>query len=163
MPVDEPKARTALVRVLDAVSAALFFIMFLMFIVGIVFRYVLGNPITWSLEFIMVSFILMFFWTIGLNLPLRRHVAFTIVYEALPAQGRRILKVISMVAGIAILVPSLPAVVSITIFEQRDSTPIIHIPFSLMYGSFVMFLVAFIVRLISALIPLFRADWRNHL
>ena len=161
--MDEPKTRTALVRVLDAVSAALFFIMFLMFIVGIVFRYVLGNPITWSLEFIMVSFILMFFWTIGLNLPLRRHVAFTIVYEALPAQGRRILKVISMVAGIAILVPSLPAVVSITIFEQRDSTPIIHIPFSLMYGSFVMFLVAFIVRLISALIPLFRADWRNHL
>lgn len=149
-------------RVLDGVSAVLFIAMFVMFIVEIVFRYVLDDPISWSIEFIMVAFLIMLFYTAALGLPLARHISFNVVYLALPPVGKRIFALVANTVGAVILVASVPGVYEIAVFENRESTPILHVPFSVFYFTFSLFVVVFAARLIASVVQLLRPGWRDR-
>lgn len=146
---------------LDAVAGALFLFMFLVFLVEVFFRYVLDSPISWSIEIIMVSFLLMMFWTLTFSLPLKRHVAFTVVRDLLPPAGKRVFALAVHAACAAILAVALPGIVSIALFEQRESTPILHVPLIVTYGAFAVFVAAYVVRLALSVVPLLGRDWRN--
>ncbi len=152
----------AVQKVLDGISAALFIVMFLMFIIEIVFRYVLDDPISWSIEFIMVAFLVLLFFTAGLGLPLSRHISFNVLYSALPPMGKRIFTLVGNVVGGVILAASIPGVYRISVFEEGESTPILHVPFAVFYFTFLLFVVAFVVRLAISVIQLFRSDWRER-
>lgn len=149
-------------KVLDGISAALFIAMFVMFIVEIVFRYVLDDPISWSIEFIMICFLVLLFYTAALGLPLSRHIAFNVLYSALPPGGKRIFTLVSNAVGAVILGAAVPGVYDIAVFEQRESTPILHIPFSVFYFTFVLFVIVFVVRLIVSVVQMFRPGWRER-
>lgn len=156
-------ATLAIQKVLDGISAALFIVMFLMFIIEIVFRYVLDDPISWSIEFIMVAFLVLLFFTAGLGVPLARHISFNVLYSALPPIGKRIFAILGNAVGAVILAVSVPGVYSISVFEERESTPILHVPFSVFYFTFLVFVVAFVLRLAFSVIQLFRPGWRERL
>jgi TRAP-type C4-dicarboxylate transport system permease small subunit len=149
-------------KIVDTVSATLFIIMFSMFIVEVVFRYILNDPISWSIEFIMVCFLVLLFFTAAVGLPISRHISFNIVYAALPPLGRRIFRLIGNIVGAVILVVSIPGVFEISVFEGRESTPILHFPFSVFYFTFFLFIVSFALRLILGTIQLFRPGWRER-
>ncbi len=150
------------IEALNALSALLFAWMFLVFLVEVFFRYVLDSPLSWSVEMIQVTFLLMLFFTLTFNVPLKRHVAFTVVRDVVPPQARRVFAVVANLACAAILILSLPAIVSLAAYEQRESTPILHIPLSVTYGAFAMFVAAFTLRLVLSVAALFRPDWREY-
>jgi TRAP-type C4-dicarboxylate transport system permease small subunit len=150
------------VAAVNAISALLFAWMFLVFIVEVFFRYVLDSPLSWSVEMIQATFLLMLFWTLTFNVSLKRHVAFTVVRDLVPPQAKRVFAVVANVVCAAILVPSFPAILSLAAYEQRESTPILHIPLSVTYGSFAMFVAAFTLRLLLSAAALFRPGWREY-
>jgi len=145
---------------LDAVAGALFVFLFLLFLVEVFFRYVLDSPISWSIELIMVSFILMMFWTLTFSVPLRRHVAFTVVRDLLPPGGRRVFALAVNAVCVLILAVSLPGVVSIALYERREGTAILRIPLIVTYGAFAVFVAAYVIRLVISVISLLGRNWR---
>ena len=149
-------------KILDGIYGTLFAMMFLMFIAAILFRYVLNDPISWSIEFSMVCFLVMLFVTGALGIPVSRHISFNIVYAALPQQGRRIFTIVANLVGAAVLAVATPGVYEISVFQDRQATPILHIPFSVFYFAFALFVVVFVVRLIVTIVQLFRPGWRER-
>jgi C4-dicarboxylate transporter, DctQ subunit len=146
----------------DGVSAWLFILMFVMFIVEVFFRYVLDDPISWSIEMIMVSFMVLLFFTAALGVSLPRHISFNVLYAALPPGGKRVFALVGNLVGVAILAWSTPGVVKIAVFERSQSTPILHIPFATFYFAFVLFVVAFTARLIVHIVQLLGPGWRDR-
>jgi len=145
---------------LDIVAGALFLFLFLVFLVEVFFRYVLDSPISWTIEIIMVSFLLMMFWTLTFGVPLKRHVAFTVVRDLLPPSGRRAAALVSHAACAITLAVALPGIVSIAVYEQREATPILRIPLIVNYGAFALFVAAYVLRLFLSAIRLLRPGWR---
>jgi len=150
-------------KVLDGISGGLFIVMFIMFIVEIVFRYVLNDPISWSIEFIMVAFLVLLFFTAAVGLPLSRHISFNVLYSVLPPAGKRIFALIANSVGAVILAVSVPGAYKIAAFEAGESTPILHIPFSVFYFTFLLFVVVFALRLVVSVVQLSRPGWRERL
>ncbi len=148
--------------VLDTVAGALFLFLFLVFLVEVFFRYVLDSPISWSMEIIMVSFLLMMFWTLTFSVPLKRHVAFTVVRDLLPPAGKRVFALVSHAACVAVLAISLPGIVSLALYEQRESTPILRIPLIVTYGAFTLFVAAYVIRLAGSAVRLLGRSWRSE-
>ena len=153
----------AVARALDVVSGALFVLMFLIFLVEVFFRYVLDSPISWSMELILVSFLVMLFWTLTFSLPLDRHVAFTVVRDLVPPVVRRIFAIVTQVACAVVLAAAFPGVLSMAIYEQREGTAILRIPLSVNYGMFALFVASYVCRIVLSTIQLLRRDWREHL
>ncbi len=149
-------------RVADTVSGLLFVLMFLVFLVEVFFRYVLDAPLSWSMELILVSFLVMLFWTLTFSVPLKRHVAFTVVRDLVPHQVRRVFALVSNAACVGVLVAAVPGVVSMAAYETRESTPILHIPLALNYGFFALFVCAYVIRLVLWTIGLLRPGWRER-
>ncbi|MEJ2358656.1 MAG: TRAP transporter small permease subunit [Deinococcales bacterium] len=158
------KRTAAIARVLrDGVSAWLFIIMFVMFIAEVFFRYVLDRPISWSIELIMVAFMIMLFYTAALGVKLSGHISFNILYASLPPTGKRIFALVGNAVGLVVLALATPGVVNIALFERREATPILHIPFATFYLAFVLFVVGFAARLLVHIIQLLRPGWRDRL
>ncbi len=149
-------------RAFDVVSGLLFVLMFLIFIVEVFFRYVLDAPISWSMELILVSFIVMLFWTLTFSVPLPRHVAFTVVRDIVPPQVRRVFAIMSQLACAVVLIGAFPGIVSMAVYEQREGTAILRIPLSVNYGIFTLFVAAYVLRVLIATILLFRPGWRDR-
>jgi TRAP-type C4-dicarboxylate transport system permease small subunit len=152
--------KVSISALLDIVAGALFLFMFLVFIVEVFFRYVLNSPISWTIEIIMVSFLLMMFWTLTFSVPLKRHVAFTVVRDLLPPGGKRVFALVVHLACAAVLVVALPGIVSIAWYELREGTPILRIPLIVNYGAFAMFVAAYVIRVVVSVIHLLRRGWR---
>jgi TRAP-type C4-dicarboxylate transport system permease small subunit len=114
------------------------------------------------MELILVSFIVMLFWTNTFSVPLKRHVAFTVVRDAVPPQLRRVFGLLSSAACVAVLAAALPAVIGMAAYEVRESTPILHVPLAVNYGFFALFTAAYIVRLVLWVVGLLRPGWRDR-
>ena len=153
----------AVARALDTVSGALFVVMFLIFLVEVFFRYVLDSPISWSMELILVSFLVMLFWTLTFSLPLDRHVAFTVVRDLVPPGVRRFFAIVTQVACAVVLIAAFPGILSMAVYEQREGTAILRIPLSVNYGMFALFVVSYVGRIVLSTIQLLRRDWRERI
>src|SRR5215470_12750894 len=78
-----------LAKTAEAVSAAAFAAMFLLFLAGIFARYVLSRPLVWSDELIMVIFLWLVFLTEAFVITDREQVTFDGIYDLLGERGRR--------------------------------------------------------------------------
>ena len=77
--------------VAEWVTTALFFLLFMIYLVGIAARYLFNAPIAWSDELAMVVFLWGMFLTDAFVSRDKDHVAFDILWERLPPGGRRAL------------------------------------------------------------------------
>src|SRR5215475_9752127 len=81
-----------LAAVVEAISTAAFAAMFLLFLAGIFMRYVLGRPLAWSDELIMIAFLWMVFLTEAFVITEREQVTFDGIYDLLGERSRRIVQ-----------------------------------------------------------------------
>src|SRR6218665_3286154 len=73
----------------ESVAAAVFGLLFVVFVIQVAMRFLFSQPLAWSDELIVVLYILMVFWSAATLLKEREHVMLDLVYEALPPGGRR--------------------------------------------------------------------------
>jgi len=76
-------------KLAEYVAAAIFFVLFLVFLAQIIMRFVFNQPLPWSDELIVVLYISMVFWGTATLLKERDHVALDLVYNSLSLQGKR--------------------------------------------------------------------------
>ena len=147
----------------ELVGAAIFATMFGAFLLQIFMRYVINQPLGWTLELCMVAYLWLVFWGCAFLLRERDHIAFNIVYHAAAPPVRRVLAAVSAVVLAAAMIAALPATFDFVSFMGRTSTWVLHIRFDVLFAIFLIFMAAVAIRQLIHLRQLLGADWRDHL
>jgi len=129
-------------RAAAAVSALLVAAVLGVILLGVARRYVFGAPLSWSDELASVLFVWLVFWTSALTLPLREHVSFDLVTDALPASARRWIGFgTSLLVGMALLA-ALPKTIEYVAFLWRERTAALQWRLDFVYACFPLFIGA---------------------
>src|SRR5437764_6902521 len=130
----------------DIVFVVLLSVMFATFIVQIFSRYVLNNPVGWSEEVIVTTWLWTVLWGAAFILSEKEEIRFDIIYSNLSEQTRRIFTVITGVVLIFLYGISLPASYAYISFMKVERSAYLHVPINWMYSIYVIFAVACICR-----------------
>jgi TRAP-type C4-dicarboxylate transport system permease small subunit len=130
----------------ENVTVLLLTVMFASFILQIFFRYVLNNPIGWSEEVIITTWLWAVLWGAAFILSEKEEIRFDIVYSSLSERARRICTVITGVALIFLYGVSLPASYAYVSFMKVERSAYLHVPINWMYSVYIIFAVACICR-----------------
>ncbi len=150
-------------RAADWIGVALFLGAFCGFLVQVVYRYALNNPLRWTEEFTMIAFIWTVFWAAAFLVPIREHVSFEVVYDVVSERTRRIFAIFSMVMLIIAFLLLIPATWDYLDFLTRKKSPVLRLPMHLIYGCYMLFLVGFTIQAVARLAALFGSGWRDKL
>ena len=130
----------------ENVAVALLSVMFATFIIQIFFRYVLNNPIGWSEEVIITTWLWTVLWGAAFILGEAEEIRFDIIYSNISEGTRRVFTVITGVALVFIYGISLPASYRYVSFMKVERSAYLHVPINVMYSVYIIFTVACIGR-----------------
>jgi C4-dicarboxylate transporter DctQ subunit len=126
--------------------AAMLAVMFTVFILQIVFRYLLNLPIGWTHEISVIMWLWMVLFGTAFVVRDSEEIRFDILYAAVSDRVRRVLVVITAIALIFFFSISLPAVIDYIAFMKVEKTAYLDIRFDWLYSIYAIFAVATIVR-----------------
>jgi TRAP-type C4-dicarboxylate transport system permease small subunit len=137
--------------------------MFAMFIAGVVMRYAVGQPLTWSDEVCVVLLLWSTFWAAAFVVKIGEHVTFEMLHAAAAPQGRRLMALAAMLGFGALLLAALPATYGYVAFLWRETTPTLRLRLDYVYACFPLFIAVIGVRLLWRGQSLARRDWERWL
>lgn len=145
-PGDEPRTTTLVERVEEIAAMVFFTIMFTSILVGVFWRYVLNDPLIWTVNAAAVAFI----WTVliaaGLPNWADEHIQFDLLYRRMSPRWRRT----SRMAGNLLLVVAfalpIPATWDYLAFIGADSVTGLPLKFNVAFAVVLWFLVATVVH-----------------
>ncbi len=150
-------------RVAEAVAAAVFALLFLIFVVQVAMRFLFNKPLSWSDELIVVLYITMVFWSAATLLKEKEHVMLDLVYEALPPGGQRLFGLLGAALTAGLLLYLLPEAFDYVRFMHREKTPVLDIPFSYVFAPFVFFVAVIGVKYVIKFFRLLGRNWKQQL
>lgn len=150
-------------RVAEAIAAAVFALLFLVFVVQVAMRFLFNKPLAWSDELIVVLYILMVFWSAATLLKEKEHVMLDLVYAALPPGGQRIFGLIGAGLTAGLLLVLLPEAFDYVRFMHREKTPVLDIPFSFVFAPFVFFITVIGLQYVVKFCRLLGRNWKQQL
>ncbi len=133
-------------RLPAAISSLLIAAVLVAVLVGVARRYLLGVPLVWIDELTLVLFIWAIFWGAAFAVPLREHVAFDLVHDALPARWRQGLYRLACGAAAAAFVLALPQIVNFILFLWRERTPALQWRLDYVFACFALFVAVAALR-----------------
>ena len=133
-------------KLANAFGGLLYVVLFLIFILQVVARFVFNQPLPWTDELVVILYIWVILWAAAFMVPEREHVVFDLVYHAASPQVRRLMRITShlMIGGLAAW--ALPASWSYIHFMAREGTPVLGLPFMWVFLPFALLLVSLIAR-----------------
>lgn len=130
----------------DAVPALLLAAMFVCFIVQVFMRYVIGNPVGWTVEVCVIAWLWVILWGQSVSAREEDEIRFDIVYGSVSPGVRRWFRVIYAAAIVAIYAISIPASWDLVTFMSIQETTYLDIPFSWVFSVLMVFLVVSVLR-----------------
>ena len=121
-----------------------FLIMFVSFVVQVFFRYVLNDPLTWTNDLIVVGFVWTVLFGASYTMRQRKHVKFTMIYDALKPKGAAFTRLLGNLIIIATFIPLIVPSFNYAIFLKFQKTPVFRINYAWVFRPFVYFVVAII-------------------
>jgi TRAP-type C4-dicarboxylate transport system permease small subunit len=142
----------------DAVGAALFAALFLVFMVQVVARFGFNRPLPWTDEVAVMLYVWVILWAAGFIVPEREHVMFDLVWNVVGKRTRRWMRLLghAMIGGLSAW--ALPASWDYVHFMRREGTPVLGVSFMWVFLPFVLLLAALVVR---SAVGIWRA-WRGQ-
>lgn len=130
----------------NAVGAALFGALFVVFIVQITARFAFNQPLAWTDELAVVLYIWMVLWCAAFVVRDREHVMFDLAYNAVSPAVQRAMRLIGAVALVGLMGYSLAGNWDYIWFMRRERTPVLDISFLWVFVPFMFLLVSLVVR-----------------
>lgn len=130
----------------ENILAAMLAVMFIVFILQIVFRYVLNMPIGWTHEISVILWLYLVLFGTAFVVRDYEEIRFDLLYGTVGNKTFRVLVVLTSVGSIALCAISLPAVIDYVAFMKVESTAYLKIRFDYLYMIYPIFAVAVIVR-----------------
>ncbi len=130
----------------ENVAVALLSVMFATFILQIFFRYVLNNPVGWSEEVIITTWLWSVLWGAAFVLRESEEIRFDIIYSNIGEGARRVFTAVSGLVLIVLYGISLPGAYSYVSFMRVERSAYLQVPISWLYSVYVIFAVACVGR-----------------
>ncbi len=130
----------------ENVAVALLSVMFATFILQIFFRYVLNNPVGWSEEVIITTWLWSVLWGAAFVLRESEEIRFDIIYSNIGEGVRRVFTAVSGLVLIVLYGISLPGAYSYVSFMRVERSAYLQVPISWLYSVYVIFAVACVGR-----------------
>ena len=130
----------------ENVLALMLAIMFTVFILQIVFRYLLNFPIGWTHEVSVIMWIWMVLFGSAFVVRDSEEIRFDIFYGAARGLAKRLMVATTGLITVALFAISLPAVVDYITFMKVEKTAYLDIRFDYLYSIYGLFAVVMIVR-----------------
>ncbi len=146
----------------EACSAAAFAAIFLLFLAGIFWRYVLGAPLSWADELIMVVFLWSVFLTEAFVIEEREQVTFDGIYDLVGARVRRVILLLGALLVGGTFLAALPLILDYVQFLWRERTSVMQWRLDVVYFCFVVYWAAVVVRAALKLARLLGPGWRDE-
>lgn len=132
----------------ENILAAMLGIMFVLFILQIVFRYVLNLSSGWAYELSAIMWIWLVLFGAAFVLRKRDEVRLDIIYSSVPSRTRRVMTLLFSLAVVVMLGIGLPAIIDYVLFMKVERTAYLKLRYDYVYSIFVVFAVVTIIRYI---------------
>ncbi len=135
----------------NAIGGSLFLTLFVVFLVQIAARFGFGKPLPWTDEAAVVLYLWVILWSAALVVPQREHVVFDLLWNSAGKRMRQAMQIVGnlLIGGLALV--ALPASWDYVCFMARERTPVLDIPFMLVFMPFIVLLLALVLRSASAI------------
>lgn len=122
-----------------------FLLMFVVFMINIVTRYIFKNPQNWTLEFSVNSFVII--GLVGACAAYRKedHVVFDLFYNRASQKGKVMMRILSYALIILFFLAALPGTFYYLTHHKAISS-ILRIPYNYIFVSFPVLLVSVVIR-----------------
>ena len=136
MKKKENKALSLLLNLDIAIASTVLALLILLTVAGVVYRYVLDKPFTWLEEVQLACMVWVVFAAGGAAFRTGNHVAIEMIVDLFPQKVQKIFDIlISAVVFVVLLYLFKQSLGFIQIFlKSGRSTPMLDIPYSLIYG-----------------------------
>ena len=155
--------RAGLRRAAELIGGLLLAAMFGAFLLQVFSRYVINRPLEWTLEFCLSTYVWFVFWAGAFLLREQDHVAFGLLYHSVRPPLRRAFATLSAALICGLFLAALPDTIAFIAFMARDKTWVLGLRFDLVFGVFLLFMLAVIGRTLARLWGLIGRRWRAHL
>ena len=122
------------------IPVASFIIMFAVILIGVIFRYVINYPLTWSMELTVVGFV----WTVVLGacftMRQRTHIKFSLIYDKLKPRPAAVFRLLGNLIIVVVFLSLVLASWKFSLFMGYQKTAVFRIPLTYVYLPFVYFL-----------------------
>lgn len=162
----QPSRRQGLARrlhkVAEILSVLLFAALFLNYVAQVFTRYVLRDPLVWTLEIAGILFVVLSLWTAATQMPFREHVRLDLIYELFPASAKRVILTISLGMFLVLTLWSIPDTVRVLEWMYQERTFALRFNLGHLFVLMIFFLLAYAARAAWTIIRLWRAGWRDE-
>ena len=128
------------------VAVALFASLFIVFLVQIVARFAFGRPLPWTDEAAVILYVWVILWAAAFVVRDREHVAFDLVWNAAASRTRRAMRIAGNLLVGSLAGWALPGTLDYVQFMKREGTPVLGVPFMVVFAPFVALLAAIVLR-----------------
>jgi TRAP-type C4-dicarboxylate transport system permease small subunit len=156
-----PRLLNGAAVVVEAATTLAFAAIFVIFLLGILFRYAVGTPLFWSDELAMIVFVWCTLVVDAVVTRERDHVAFDVLWNAVGARGRRIIAILQCLLFAAIFAAALPAVLDYVLFLRMERTAALEWRLDWVFLCFVLYIACAVVRLLVKLARLCGPGWQR--
>lgn len=158
MSASTRSGKEKLERWADFVGAGIFAILFLSLVVQVTLRFVFGAPAAWTEELATIAYVWVIFWGCAFSVPLAAHVAVDFVVPRFAPRARRVLYALGLGALALCFMWALPGIADYLRFMMRERTPVLDLPFGIVYAVFFAAALMVVLRCLAAIATPQRAD-----
>jgi TRAP-type C4-dicarboxylate transport system permease small subunit len=138
-------------RAADFVGALIFGVMFFALVWQVVRRFVFGAPAAWTEELATIAFVWVIFWGTAFSVPLAAHVAVDFIVPRFAPPARRVLYALGLAALALCFLWALPGIADYLRFMMRERTPVLDLPFGIVYAVFLAAAAMIVLRCLAAI------------
>ena len=130
----------------EAVPAVLLAVMFVCFIIQVFMRYVMDNPVGWTVEVCVIAWLWILLWGQSVSASESDEIRFDIIYHGARPKVRRWFRLVFSILLVGIYAWSLPALWDFVSFMKIQKTSYLDIRFNWVYSIALIFSVVSILR-----------------
>jgi TRAP-type C4-dicarboxylate transport system permease small subunit len=140
----------------NAIGGGLFVCLFGVFILQIVARFGFNQPLPWTDELAVVVYVWVIIWSAALVVPEREHVVLDWVWNHASQRMRQAMRIAGNLLMGALALVAIPASWDYIQFMARERTPVLDIPFMLVFLPLLILLVVLVAKSVLAVVATVR-------
>ncbi len=130
----------------ENILAAMLGVMFALFILQIVFRYLLNLPIGWTNEVSTILWVWLVLWGAAFVIREEEEIRFDLIYGAVQPKTRRVMMAVACLSTVILYAVSFPASLDYVSFMKVEKAAYLKIRMNWVYSIYIVFVVAILVR-----------------
>jgi TRAP-type C4-dicarboxylate transport system permease small subunit len=130
----------------ENVAALLLATVFVSFAMQIIYRYLLGWPVGWTIEVSTLAWVWLVLWGAAFIVSEKDEIRFDIIYSGVSDRTRRVLTFVTSSALVILFTVSFPAVIDYVTFMRVERASYIDVRLDYVFSVYIIFAVAAIIR-----------------